>query len=53
MFNFCLFIFSDLTFTPEELIGMLLNHSRELAEDYAGKEFLKLLNYDNNYYYSY
>ena len=28
---------SETTFTPEELFGMILNHSRIIAEKFAGK----------------
>ena len=31
---------SDTTFTPEEILGMILNHSRSIAEKFAG-ELLK------------
>ena len=27
---------SDTTFTPEEILGMILNHSRSVAEKFAG-----------------
>ena len=27
---------SDLNYTPEELLGMVLNYSRGLAQDFAG-----------------
>ena len=28
---------SETTFTPEELLGMILNHSRSVAEKFAGE----------------
>jgi len=28
---------SDTTFTPEEIMGMILNHSRNIAEKFAGE----------------
>jgi len=28
---------SETTFTPEEILGMILNHSRGIAEKFAGK----------------
>ena len=35
--NYCYEYYRNTDFTPEELLGMLFNHSRELAQDYAGK----------------
>ena len=43
---FCLFFFtgtvlfrhdSEITFSPEEILGMILNHSRNIAEKFAGE----------------
>lgn len=31
--------YRDTVFSPEELIGMIFNNSRHLAEEYAGMEY--------------
>ena len=31
---------SETTYTPEELVAMILNNSRSYSEDYAGKGFM-------------
>ena len=28
---------SEITFSPEEILGMILNHSRNIAEKFAGE----------------
>lgn len=33
----CSYSFSKLQYSPEEMLGMVLNYSRALAEDFAGR----------------
>ena len=34
------FVYSETTYTPEELLAMILEHAKDIGENFAGKKHL-------------
>ena len=40
LFGMCVYVCSEEVYSPEELLAMIFNSSRQVAEDYAGTIFV-------------